>query len=155
MIPARNEPGGVQRGWFCAARGGLLRGASIIDWMVIDMNEAQVRTLEQVRQVLAGTQALEFRRAEDDEDRYAWIEQVLRRLSYRQLGRHDRGAVLAYLQSHSDDVGDSAAIENAADYFTHDFLLARDRFAREVESWREMYPQADLSRIDAILAALK
>jgi hypothetical protein len=66
--------------------------------MVIDMNEAQVRTLEQVRQVLAGTQALEFRRAEDDEGRYAWIEQVLRRLSYRQLGRHDRGAVLAYLQ---------------------------------------------------------
>jgi hypothetical protein len=26
--------------------------------MVIDMNEAQVRTLEQVRQVLAGTQAM-------------------------------------------------------------------------------------------------
>jgi hypothetical protein len=64
-------------------------------------------------------------------------------------------AVLTFLRSHSDDVGDSAAIENAADYFTHDFLLARDRFAREVESWREMYPQADLSRIDAILAALK
>ena len=35
--------------------------------MVIDMNEAQVCTLEQVRQVVAGTQALEFRRAEDDE----------------------------------------------------------------------------------------
>ena len=33
--------------------------------MVIDMNEAQVRTLEQVRQALDGTQALEFRRAED------------------------------------------------------------------------------------------
>ena len=42
--------------------------------MVIDMNEAQVRTLEQLRQVLAGTQALEFRRAEDDEGRYGWIE---------------------------------------------------------------------------------
>lgn len=47
--------------------------------MVIDMNEAQVRTLEQVQQVLAGTQALEFRRAEDDKHRYAWIEQVLGR----------------------------------------------------------------------------
>lgn len=32
--------------------------------MVIDMDEAQVRTLEQVRQVVTGTQALEFRRAE-------------------------------------------------------------------------------------------
>jgi transposase InsO family protein len=66
--------------------------------MVIDMNEAQVRTLEQVRQVLAGTQALEFRRADDDEGRYAWIEQVLRRFGYRQLGRADRGPVRAYLQ---------------------------------------------------------
>jgi len=66
--------------------------------MVIDMNEAQVRTFEQLRQVLAGTQALEFRRTEDDAGRYAWIEQVLRRFAYRQLGRAERGAVLAYLQ---------------------------------------------------------
>ena len=74
------------------------RGVSIIESMVIDMNEAQVRSLEQLRQVLTGTQALEFRRAQDDEGRYSWIEQVLRRLGYRQLGRADRGAVLAYLQ---------------------------------------------------------
>jgi transposase InsO family protein len=66
--------------------------------MVIDMNEAQVRTLEQVRQVLEGTQSLEFRRAEDDEGRYAWIESVLRRFDYRQLPRAHRGPVLAYLQ---------------------------------------------------------
>lgn len=62
------------------------------------MNEAQVRSLEQVRQVLAGTQALEFRRAEDDQGRYAWIDSVLRRLEYRQLKRCDRGVVLAYLR---------------------------------------------------------
>ena len=66
--------------------------------MVIDMNEAQVRTLEQVRQVLAGTQSLEFRRAEDDQERYAWIESVLRRFEYRQLPRTQRGPVLDYLQ---------------------------------------------------------
>jgi transposase InsO family protein len=75
-----------------------VRGVSIIESMVIDMNEAQVRTVEQVRQVLAGTQAVEFGRAQDDEGCYAWIEQVLSRLGYRQLGRADRGAVLAYLQ---------------------------------------------------------
>ena len=75
-----------------------MRGVSIIGSMVIDMNEAQVRTLEQVRQVMAGTQALEFRRAEDDEGRYGWIEQVLRRFGYRQLRRTDKGVVLAYLQ---------------------------------------------------------
>lgn len=66
--------------------------------MVIDMNEAQVRTLEQVRQVLAGTQAMEFQAAGGDEGRYAWIETVLKRFDYRHLARADRGPVLAYLQ---------------------------------------------------------
>ncbi len=66
--------------------------------MVIDMNEAQVRTVEQVRQVLAGTQALVFSAAEDDEGRYRWIDAVLWRLDYRVLRRADRGAVLEYVQ---------------------------------------------------------
>ena len=51
--------------------------------MVIDMNEAQVRTVEQVRQVLAGTQELQFRAAQDDEGRYGGVDAVLRRLGYR------------------------------------------------------------------------
>ena len=62
------------------------------------MNEAQVRSLEQVRQVLQGTQSLEFRQAEDDPGRYAWIESVLRRFDYRRLPRAHRGPVLGYLQ---------------------------------------------------------
>jgi transposase InsO family protein len=67
--------------------------------MVIDMNEAQVRTVEQVRQVLEGTQALEFQPAQDaDEQRYAWIDAVLRRFDYRRLKRGERGVVLAYVQ---------------------------------------------------------
>ena len=84
-----------RRGGWGAAR---WRGESIIERMVIDMNEAQVRTLEQVRQVLEGTRSLEFGRAEDDQGRYAWIESVLRRLDYRQLPRAHRGPVLAYVQ---------------------------------------------------------
>jgi hypothetical protein len=65
---------------------------------VIDMNESRVRTVEQVRQVLQGTQALQFRATEDDEGRYRWIEMVLGRLNYRALCRADRGVALAYLQ---------------------------------------------------------
>jgi hypothetical protein len=83
---------------FAAWQAARWLGESIIDSMVIDMNEAQVRTLEQVRQVLAGTQAMEFQAAADDAGRYAWIESVLRRIDYRGLVRSDRGAVLAYLQ---------------------------------------------------------
>jgi len=71
---------------------------SIIEPMVIDMNETQVRTVAQVRQVLQGTEALQFRRPEDEQGRYAWIESVLKRFAYRRLPRADRGAVLAYVQ---------------------------------------------------------
>jgi hypothetical protein len=60
--------------------------------MVIDMNEAQVR------QVLAGTQVMEFQGAAGDEGRYSWIDTVLRRFDYRHLARVDRRPVLAYLQ---------------------------------------------------------
>jgi hypothetical protein len=88
----------VRDWWFGGWQAAYRRGGSIIESMVIDMNEAQVRTLEQVRQVLAGTQAMEFQAASDDEGRYAWIESVLRRFEYRRRHRAHRGAVLAYLQ---------------------------------------------------------
>ena len=52
--------------------------------MVIEMTETQVRTLELVRRVVEGTEALEFCRCEEDEGRYAWIESVLGRFDYRQ-----------------------------------------------------------------------
>lgn len=77
--------------------GSRRRGESIIETMVIDMNEAQIRTADQVRQVLAGTQELLFRAAQDDAGRSGWIEAVLQRLGYHQLGRSGKGAVLAYL----------------------------------------------------------
>jgi transposase InsO family protein len=66
--------------------------------MVIDMNEAKVRTLTQVRQVLAATQGIELRATSQDDDRYAWIASALKRLRYRDLKRHERGDVLAYLR---------------------------------------------------------
>ena len=73
--------------------------------MVIDMNEAQVRTLEQVRQVVAGTQALQFKAAQDDEGRYGWIDAVLRRFDYRPppnpLQAHSSLESRPSLQAHS------------------------------------------------------
>lgn len=80
-------------GWLEARR----RSGSIIEAMVIDMNEAQMRTLAQVRQVLAGTKAMQFQVAAGYESRYAWIGLVLKRFQYSGLPRADRGAVLAYL----------------------------------------------------------
>jgi transposase InsO family protein len=90
------------KGW-CKARGwsACRLSGSIIHGMIIDMNEAQVRTVAQVREVMAGTQSLQFKVAQDDSGRYAWIEAVLRRLNYRQLERPERGSVLSYLQRFS------------------------------------------------------
>ena len=62
------------------------------------MNEAQVRTLEQVREVLAGTHLLEMQPVADEAGRYAWIETVLKRFDYRCLGRAERGVLLEYVQ---------------------------------------------------------
>ena len=74
------------------------------------MNEAQVRTVEEVRQVLQGTQSLEFRRAEDEEGPYAWIEGVLRRFDYRQLPRTHHvlvwGAATGRFDNRSDNYKD-------------------------------------------------
>ena len=66
--------------------------------MVIDMNETQVRTVEQVRQVLQGIEVLQFQCPEDEQGRYAWIESVLKRFAYRGLSRRDRGDVLRYMR---------------------------------------------------------
>ena len=84
--------------WFGGWQAARRRSDAVIESMVIDMYEAQLRTLEQVRQVLAGTQAMEFQAADGDEGRYAWIGSVLQRFDYRGLSRPDRGPVLAYLQ---------------------------------------------------------
>jgi len=66
--------------------------------MVINLNESQIRTIDQVRAVLDGTQCFEFAAADDVVSRYAWISTVLKRLRYGQLKRNERGLVLQYLR---------------------------------------------------------
>ncbi|MBC8720616.1 transposase family protein [Paraburkholderia sp. 31.1] len=66
--------------------------------MVIHLNETQIRTLEQVRAVLDGTQALVFAPATDAGARCEWIASVLKRFRYGHLKRGDRGLLLRYLR---------------------------------------------------------
>jgi len=65
--------------------------------MVTYMNDKKIRTLDDVRAFLAGTNEIEFSIAGKDA-RYQWIEQTLRRLKYRSLARCERGLVLRYLE---------------------------------------------------------
>jgi len=118
------------------------RRGSIIHPMVIDMNEAHVRTVQQIRQVLAGTQELRFAAAQDDQERYDWIASVLKRLRYGQLGRSDRGAVLAYLRRLS---GYSRAQVNrlVARAMTHRTALTK-RYHATTACFARRYTDADI-----------
>jgi len=67
--------------------------------MVIDMKEAQLCTVAHLRAFLEGTLEVEFGLdSEGEAQRYGFIAAVLSRLSYRSLGRTDRGVVLRYLE---------------------------------------------------------
>lgn len=64
--------------------------------MVIDMEEARLQTVAQVRAFLEGTTevSLRIRKAE----RYGFIERTLKRLGYARHSRADKGVILRYLE---------------------------------------------------------
>lgn len=65
--------------------------------MTITMDDTQISTLEQVRAALASLREIAFKGA-GRAQRRAWIEAVLKRLSYFDLDRKGKGVVKAYLQ---------------------------------------------------------
>ena len=65
--------------------------------MTIIMDDAQITTLEQIRLVLGSPGELGFRGA-NREERYGWIEEVLKRFDYFRLDRKGKGLVKAYLE---------------------------------------------------------
>lgn len=63
----------------------------------MDMDDTRVRTIEEVRQFLRGNDGIEFKPA-SGEERYAWLESVLRRFRYLALDRKDKTLVRQYLK---------------------------------------------------------
>ena len=64
--------------------------------MVIDMEEARLQTLAQVRAFLDGTTEVASRVAKAE--RHRFIERVLKRFGYARHGRADKGVLLRYLE---------------------------------------------------------
>ncbi len=75
-----------------------MRGSSIILGMVIDMNDAKLKTLAQLQAFLQGSAGIEFQPAGDDQARYRHIGAVLGRFGYRRLRRPGKGLVRRYLR---------------------------------------------------------
>jgi len=62
---------------------------SIIQDIVIDMNEARLNTVGQLAAFLEGTLEVHFRSLGNDGERYAFIGSVVARFAYRRLRRAD------------------------------------------------------------------
>lgn len=64
--------------------------------MVINMEEARLQTLEQVKAFLDGTSEVVFRVPK--EGRNQFIERVFKRFGYAPHGRLDKGVLLRYIE---------------------------------------------------------
>ena len=65
--------------------------------MTVDMDDSQITTLEQIREVLGSSKELAFKGA-SRAARYGWVEAVLERFGYFHLGKKAKGLVKAYLE---------------------------------------------------------
>ena len=61
------------------------------------MSDEDIQTIEQVKQFLAGSEALEFGGI-SIEERYQWLESVLSRFKYHWLSRAEKGVIRRYLE---------------------------------------------------------
>ena len=64
--------------------------------MVIDMNDAQLHTLDQLRAFVSGTMTVDFSVALNE--RYEFIARTIRRFGYARLRRADKAVVLRFLE---------------------------------------------------------
>jgi hypothetical protein len=70
----------------------------VYDWdMRLLMNDRNLETIEQVRQFMEGSEALEFR-VLSVEEKYNWIEEVLIRFKYHRLKRAEKGVIRRYIE---------------------------------------------------------
>ena len=61
------------------------------------MNDERLKTIEEVKQFLAGSETLEFGGV-SVEGRYQWIQAVLVRFKYYQLKRAEKGVIRRYIE---------------------------------------------------------
>ncbi len=60
------------------------------------MNDTQLETLDQVRQFLEGTEAIDFQ-IESKDARYRWIQHTLVKFHYLQITKADKGLITRYI----------------------------------------------------------
>jgi hypothetical protein len=61
------------------------------------MDDKQIQTLEQVKQFVASSQTIEFKGI-NTQEKYRWIEEVLRKFKYQWLKRSGKGIIRRYIE---------------------------------------------------------
>src|ERR1035437_368197 len=70
----------------------------VYDWdMRLKMNDEQLQTLEQVKQFIDSSQAIEFKGI-NTQEKYQWIEEVLKKFKYQRLKRSGKGLLRRYIE---------------------------------------------------------
>ena len=61
------------------------------------MKLSDLRSIDQLRDFLEGTQAAAFAVVTNKDERYQWMQQTLIKFRYRRLSKADKGIVIGYL----------------------------------------------------------
>jgi transposase InsO family protein len=70
----------------------------VYDWnMRLNMNDEQLQTLEQVQQFMDSSQSIEFNGI-NTQEKYQWVEEVLRKFKYQRLRRSGKGILRRYIE---------------------------------------------------------
>jgi hypothetical protein len=70
----------------------------VYDWnMILNMNDEQLQTLEDVKQFIDSSQGIEFNGL-NVKEKYQWIEEVLRKFKYQWLKRNGKGIMRRYIE---------------------------------------------------------
>jgi hypothetical protein len=121
--------------------------------MIVTLNTAGIKSLDQVRVFLDGGGPLDFAIA-DRKQAYAWIAETLARFRYPSLGRPDKGALLRYVGKVSGL--SRQQVTRLVARFLADGRL-EDRRGKPARPFPRRYTQADilaLAELDALHGTL-
>jgi hypothetical protein len=79
--------------------------------MVIDMNDARLETIEQIREFLAGTADVTFAIPTEEAALHSFTATVLKRFQYFNLTKGERGSLFAYYWTTGDTMNGTKLAE--------------------------------------------
>lgn len=111
--------------------------------MVIDMNDAQIKTLAQVAHFLVATDGVTITLSGNADEKYAQMGAILERFDYRRLKRRaDRSLVLAYLRRISGY--STATVKRVVALYAANKPLAR-AYTESKSRYRTIYTPGDVA----------